>query len=402
MKYSRLPVLGLLAFAIPMAAALLTLEQAQAQTKSRYALSRYEEKKREANAIAVSIMTSGMTCTCARFAEDIRNVVNDLKPGGIRVLPILGVGGVQSIEDMLFLKNMEMAIVEADNAVALKQKDPALFGDIERRIHFIAKLYNSELHILARNEIGTIADLKGQIVNFNLKGSNSEVTADRVFNMLHIETQRRYDDVDTALSKLRNGQIAAMIMLTGAPQSAVAKLKPEDKLHLLAIDEESLPGQDLGPLFAAYLPGELTHDLYPNLIPEGTTVQTIDNRALLVAYAYPEGSQQYQKTARFVNEFFNKIDRFKESGRHPKWKEINLWAEIPGWTRFKPASEWLDAHRNATAGADPAKVDKTFRQFIAAYKAKVNRPLSKNEEEFLLKKVRQYLDVESAKEQKRQ
>ena len=32
----------------------------------------------------------GLTCTCARFAEDIRNVVNDLKPDGIRVLPIAG------------------------------------------------------------------------------------------------------------------------------------------------------------------------------------------------------------------------------------------------------------------------------------------------------------------------
>ena len=390
------------AFALPLAAALLTLEQAQAQTRSRFAASRYEEKKREANAIAVAIMTSGMTCTCARFAEDIRNVVNDLRPDGIRVLPILGVGGVQSLNDMLFLKNVEMAIVEQDNMIALKQRDPALYADIERRIHFIAKLYNSELHILARWDIKSLADLKGQIVNFNLKDSNSEVTADRVFNMLHIQTERRYDDVDTAMAKLRNGQIAAMIMLTGAPQSAVAKLKPEDKLHLLAIDDESLPGYDLGPVFTDYLPGELTHDMYPDLIPEGTTVQTVVNRALLVAYAFPEGSPQYRKTERFVNEFFNKIGQFKESGRHPKWNEINLWAEIPGWTRFKPAREWLDAHRNATAGADPAKVDKTFRQFLAAYKAKVNRPLSKNEEEFLLKKVKQFLDVETAKDQKRQ
>src|SRR6187401_2031541 len=45
----------------------------------------YEEKRRETNDIAVTIVTSGITCTCARFAEDIRNVVNDLRPNGLRV-----------------------------------------------------------------------------------------------------------------------------------------------------------------------------------------------------------------------------------------------------------------------------------------------------------------------------
>jgi hypothetical protein len=40
----------------------------------------YEEKKRQANDIAVTVVVSGISCTCARFAEDIRNVVNDLTP----------------------------------------------------------------------------------------------------------------------------------------------------------------------------------------------------------------------------------------------------------------------------------------------------------------------------------
>ena len=39
---------------------------ARAQTASPQ---RYEEKKREANDIAVSIVVSGLSCTCARFAQ---------------------------------------------------------------------------------------------------------------------------------------------------------------------------------------------------------------------------------------------------------------------------------------------------------------------------------------------
>ena len=53
----------------------------------------YDEKRRQANDIAVTVVVSGISCTCARFTEDIRNVVNDLGPDGVRVLPVLGVGG---------------------------------------------------------------------------------------------------------------------------------------------------------------------------------------------------------------------------------------------------------------------------------------------------------------------
>ena len=49
----------------------------------------YDEKKRQSNDIAVTVVVSGISCTCARFTEDIRNVVNDLKPDGIRILPVL-------------------------------------------------------------------------------------------------------------------------------------------------------------------------------------------------------------------------------------------------------------------------------------------------------------------------
>src|SRR3974390_121949 len=75
----------------------------------------YEEKKRQTNDIAVTIVVSGITCTCARFAEDIRNVVNDLRPDGIRVLPVLGVGGLQNLHDVLFLKNVHMGVVAEGN-----------------------------------------------------------------------------------------------------------------------------------------------------------------------------------------------------------------------------------------------------------------------------------------------
>lgn len=364
-------------------------------------LAGYEEKKRETNDIAVTIVVSGLSCTCARFAEDIRNVVNDLRPGGLRVLPVLGVGGFQNADDVLFLKNIDMGVVDEDNLRLLKKKDPLLYANIEQRIQYITKLYNSEFHVLARNEIRSYDDLRGKKVNFNLKASQTEVSAEVIFDALKIDVQRTNYDNDEAIKRLRDGEISAMIVLSGAPQAALAKLKKEDQVHFLALDRESLPNDDLSAISSNYLPAELTHEHYPNLIAEGTSVPTVANRALLVAYSWPEGSVRYKKLAKFVQEFFGKIDQFHDGARHPKWSEINLSAEIPGWTRFKPAADWLAAHqsvatsqtRGDAADQPSSELKLAFERFIENYVASSRqRTLSTSEREKLFAQFMRYVE----------
>jgi hypothetical protein len=103
-------------------------------------------------------------------------------------------------------------------------------------------------------------------------------------------------------------------------------------------------------------------------------VPTIANRALLVAYAWPENSDRYRKLAKFVREFFGKIDQFNSGARHPKWREINLAAEVPGWTRFKPAAEWLAEHqRERVASRSPTDVEP---QLVSAQAKKRRTPLA--------------------------
>jgi hypothetical protein len=111
-----------LSFFLVLFASTVPLRPVQAQTPKP--APSYDEKKRQANDIAVTVVVSGISCTCARFTEDIRNVVNDLGPDGVRVLPVLGVGGLQNVNDVLFLKNMDMAVVDEDNLRLLKKKGP--------------------------------------------------------------------------------------------------------------------------------------------------------------------------------------------------------------------------------------------------------------------------------------
>jgi len=387
------------------------LQIARAQNLPQRTFASYEEKKRETNDIAVTMVVSGLTCTCARFAEDIRNVVNDLRPDGVRVLPVLGVGGLQNLQDVLFLKNIDMGVVDEDNMRLLKKRDPQLYANIEQRVQYITKLYNSEFQVVARNDIKTYADLRGKKVNFNLKDSQTEVTADILFNTLKINTIRSYYDNDVAIQKVINGEISAMIILTGAPQAALVKLKKEDGVHFLPFDEKAVPAPDVKRILDDYIPAELTHEEYPLLIPQGNTVPTFANRALLVVYDWPENSPRYKKLAKFVHEFFGKIDQFRDGARHPKWSEINIAAEMPGWTRFKPAADWLAEQRVATAATaataatravDPprpadgsAALKTAFDQFIEQYTvSKGLKPMAAGDQDMLFAKFRQYLQTQ--------
>ncbi len=374
------------------------MQLARTETLSRSVISNYEDKKRQTNDIAVTIVVSGLSCTCARFAEDIRNVVNDLRPDGLRVLPMLGVGGLQNLQDVLFLKNADMAVIDEDNLRLLKKRDSSLYANIEQRVQYITKLYNSEFQVIARNEIKSFADLRGKKVNFNLKDSQTEVTADIVFNTLKLDTVRSYYDNDLAIKKVIDGEIAAMIILTGAPQAMFAKLKKEDGVHFLPFDERSLPSPNVKQVLADYIPAELTHEQYPDLIPEGRSVPTFANRALLVAYAWPENSARYSRLAKFVQEFFGRIDQFREGARHPKWSEINIAANMPGWTRFKPAAVWLAEHQQRIASGDSgADLKVAFNQFIDEYAvAQGLKTISSSEREMLFVKFQQFLHPQNS------
>jgi TRAP-type uncharacterized transport system substrate-binding protein len=216
------------------------------------------------------------------------------------------------------------------------------------------------------------------------------VTADIIFGMLKLDVQRVNYDNDEAVKKLRDGQISAMIILSGAPQAAVVKVKKEDGIHLLPLDERSLPNHDLHQMFTKYLPIELTHEEYPALIPEGTTVSTVGNRSLLVTYAWPVNSPRYNRIAKFVREFFGKIDQFHDGSRHPKWDEINLAAEMPGWTRFKPAADWLAEHQSVAL--KPA-----FDEFVQNYTASSGQKgFSDRDLQVLFVKFQQFLQSQGA------
>jgi hypothetical protein len=150
-----------------------------------------------------------------------------------------------------------------------------------------------------------------------------------------------------ALEKVRNGEIAATALIAGKPVRSVSKLTRADRLHFVPVP---YPTQLIGD----YLPATLSYDDYPDFMAPGETVDTVAVGAVLIAYNWPKtNSDRYRRVQRFVEAFFPKIAEFQKPSRHQKWREINLAATLPGWTRFEAAQAWLDDHRQEQQRTEP-------------------------------------------------
>jgi len=171
-------------------------------------------------------------------------------------------------------------------------------------------------------------------VNLGSVNSGTQLSARDIFGRLNIKVQEINLRQADAVEKLKSGDIAASVLIAGKPVAPFATVKPEDGLRLL-------PVQFAKQLHDDYLPGALTREDYPGLVAADVDVETIAVGAVLIAYNWPKGSEPYRRLEDMVGRLFSKLDELKQSPRHPKWRETNFAAVLPGWARFAPAEEWL-------------------------------------------------------------
>jgi uncharacterized protein len=305
------------------------------------------------NRDVVELETARADGTSVRIAEDLANVIDD--GATRRVLPVVGKGTLQNITDLKLLRGIDMAILQTDVLDYARQQN--LFPGIEYWATYITKLYNEEFHLLARQDIKTLADLANQKVNLDLRGAGTEITAARLFDLLKIPVAATNDDQEVALEKLRKGEVAAIAFVAGKPAPIFSSLNNTDGLHFLAIP--------LNPaVTAAYVPTRLTAVDYPGLVPNDQAVDTVAVGAVLMA-AHPQpGSDRYRNLVNFVEGFFTGFQSLLDPGHHPKWREVNITAELPGWHRFPPAEQWLQRNTQIAAAPNLQDLRGIFARFI--------------------------------------
>jgi TRAP-type uncharacterized transport system substrate-binding protein len=243
--------------------------------------------------------------------------------------------------------------LQTDTLEFLKS-DPQ-YAAIKERVRYITVMFSEEICIVANPEIKSLRDLAGKKVSINAKGTAAAVSVPVIFARLGINADLQYADTNIALERMRTGELAAHTFLLAKPARAIAELKGEG-LHILPIALSN----ELGDL---YLPSKFSNADYPNLIPAGQEIETVAVGNILAVFNWPEGSERYKKVARFTEAFFSRFSELQKPGYHPKWKDVNLAAQVPGWTRFKPAQDWLEKTAAQQRAAE-AELRNSFASYL--------------------------------------
>jgi uncharacterized protein len=291
----------------------------------------------------VAIVSGTPAGTYLQIAYDLSVVLDDLNTNGLRVLPMLGKGGAQNIRDVLALKGVDMGIAQTTDLARLKAEQP----DLVNRLSYIAKLYNEELHVLARPEIRTLGDLAGKAVNFSDIGGGTQFVARELFEKSGVRVREVNMGQADAIEKMKSGEVAATIYVAGKPGPAFTRAPRDLGFRFLPVVYNAAFEEN-------YYPAVLEGKDYPGLVPDGQSVETIAVGAVLIAFNWPDKSVRYKRLEAFVQSFFEKIGEFKTAPRHPKWQEVNLATDVTGWQRFAPAARILRQAGTQTASIRPA------------------------------------------------
>ncbi|MCG2645653.1 MULTISPECIES: TAXI family TRAP transporter solute-binding subunit [Bradyrhizobium] len=303
-------------------------------SQSQRAAAAQKSQKDSINAWTLGLAAGQLEGAPIRFATEIARVVDDGR--NMIVLPIVTRGPVENLNDLLYLRGVDLAIVNLDALEEYKAQVP----DIQTRVVYLLNLFPSEVHIFVRPEIKTLQDLAGKKVNFNTRGTAAAYTGPLIFSRLGVDVEKTFIPHQVALEQMRQGEIAAVVFITSKPVDAFARGRWDAGYKFLPVTYDS-KFEDY------YLPSTLEPNDYPALIKDGERVSTIAVPTVLLSFNWPKNSNRSDRVARFVDYLFSRIDRLQTVGFDPKWKSINIGANVPGLSRSPAAQAWLDRQPRA-------------------------------------------------------
>jgi uncharacterized protein len=314
----------------------------------------------------VTIVTSSPSLGYATYGFDLAVVLD--QGDELRILPIMSLGAFQNIRDIRYLRGVDLGFAQT-NILGYFRRTGEL-GNLAGKIVYVAKLFNEEIHVIVRSDITSLEQLRGRKVNFSTPGSDTQLSARDIFQRFKIPVEEVNLWESDGLEKVKNGEIAATVLTTGKPSDMVSKLKASDGYRILPVPwAQGMPND--------YLPASLTHDDYPDLIAPGENIDTIATGTVLFAYNWAKNSDRYRRIDKFVKAFFSKLGELQKPPRHPKWRETNLAATIPGWKRFEGAEEWLASARARLLSESDR--NRLFEDFVRWSQTVTTKPLTESD-----------------------
>lgn len=282
----------------------------------------------------VTIITDGLAQSSGfvtSLASELAAAVD--QEGSVRLLPIMGYGAEQNVRDMLYLRGIDLGILNSDVLpfLAIEGKLP----DAKRRLRLVARLFDKRVFVLARADVADLAALAGKIVLAAGGDGEARITARTLFHLSGIDMTLRQQDADAGIAAVAAGEAAAIVLLA-RDATWLREHVPRDRgLRLLPLPF----GQALA---VAYEPARVEASELPGLAPaEGTA--TIKLASVLATFDWRDSHSRYGPVGHLIGALFSMVGSVRRSGTTGIWSEILPDADVPGWQRYAPALEMAKA-----------------------------------------------------------
>ncbi len=165
-----------------------------------------------------------------------------------------------------------------------------------RDFRVLGALYAETVQLITmKEEIKTVADLKGRSVSIGAPGSGVYFNAMDVLEGAGLtvdDIKPQYQSFDDSKEALKDGQIDAAFIVAGAPTSAITELATTNGVFLIPI-EDTLR-DEIMKLCPYYAPMQIPADTYPG---QSEPVETITIKATLIVDAGLDDDCVYDLTA---------------------------------------------------------------------------------------------------------
>lgn len=254
-----------------------------------------------------------------------------------------------SLENLLSLQSSEPASLSflqtdvLEYLRAYETEDPEIAKAIDG-VEIAFPLYQQEVHIVARKDIGSLAELEGARVSIGAPNSGDFLTTTVMFDLLGYGPAERLTlSPQRALDALQKGSIDAMIFVDGAPSALLANSDLDAaSFHLIDIVDPILE--------IAYRSSQIDAGTYA-FSPETTKV--VSMQSVVVTYDFAkslpaeEAARKCDQVADISFLTMRRLDKFQSEG-HVKWQGVTLSEDVPDWSRSECSARGLSPEYQLT------------------------------------------------------
>src|SRR6201997_886366 len=146
----------------------------------------YKGEQPNKNTIGLISGSPNSDDTYLQMAYDLADVLND--GDNLRILPIAGIGGPRNIRDVRYVRGVDIGLTQTNILNNFPPSNKRM-GQTENKIVYIAKLFNEEVHLVARADITSVEQLRGRKVNLDAKSSGTSYSMRDIFKALSIDVE---------------------------------------------------------------------------------------------------------------------------------------------------------------------------------------------------------------------